>query len=41
MLVKLWLTQLISSILYNVSPNDPISIAAAAGSLLLVAFLGS
>ncbi len=37
----IWLVQLISSMLYGVRPTDPISIAAAAGSLLMVAVLGS
>jgi putative ABC transport system permease protein len=37
----LWLTQLIGSMLYQVSPTDPISIAAAASILLTAAVLGS
>ncbi len=41
LLVALWLTQLISGMLFNVTPNDPVSLVAAAATLLIVAMLGS
>ncbi len=41
LLAALWLTQLISGLLFDVTPNDPVSLAAAAASLLIVASLGS
>ena len=40
-LVALWLAQLISSMLFEVGPNDSISFAAAAGTLLIAALLGA
>jgi len=41
LVAALWLTQLLSSALYNVRPDDPISLAVAAGALLIVALTGS
>jgi putative ABC transport system permease protein len=41
LVAALWLTQLLSSALYNVRPDDPISLAVAAGALLIVALMGS
>ena len=41
LVMALWLTQLISGMLFNVSANDPITLAASAASLLGVALVGS
>ena len=37
--LTLWLTQLLESLLYGVQPNDPLTLAAACGLLIMVALL--
>lgn len=39
--LAVWLTQAIAGMLYNVRPGDPMSFAAAALLLFVVALLGS